>query len=1264
MLRDVYAYQRATKKSRISQKEFDRFTRSLEQVRKRSSLVPSIRYQTDLPIHDHLPQIERLLQSNQVVVVAGETGSGKTTQLPLACLKAGFGVRGTIGHTQPRRLAARSVADRIANQLGVELGTQVGYAVRFDDKVGDETLIKIMTDGLLLTEIRRDRYLNAYDTIIVDEAHERSLNIDFLLGYLKNLLTKRPDLRVIVTSATIDVEAFSKYFDNAPVVHVEGRAFPVDVRYRPPVDEIQEAVRECVEEIGNSSQSKVRDVLMFLSGEREILDWSHWFRRNFPAQFEILPLYARLPPKEQQKIFQRSSKQRILLTTNVAETSLTVPNVRYVIDLGEARTSRYSLQSRIQRLPIEAISQASANQRAGRCGRLAPGICYRLYSEESFERRSAYTDPEILRTNLATVLLQMVVFRYGDIETFPFLDAPNPRAINSAKRLLHELGAMRDERVTPLGRQMAQLPVDPRLARMLLEAGKKNALKEVLIIVAALAAQDPRVRPLSQQQAADEAQEQFENSTSDFLSFVALWNWAEAERRANSSRAFRRRLERAFVSPPRYEEWRSLHRQLRIACLRLGMKINRKSAEYEDVHCSILSGSLGFIGMRLDRDEYLGVRELKFRLFPGSGLVNNRPKWVVSAEIAETSRTYARCLARIEPRWIERYAASLLRHRPHDPYWDSEKKKSMVLVDISLSGIPLVSNRKVDWTQYDPEGAQRLFALHALVLNEGGIKFPEISANRSLVKSLTELQARERRLNVLASNTQLASFYESRIPDSVVDCSTFVDWYQHSDRASRKRLAMSEDDILLAEQLHLRPDAFPSELKIEDRTYPLKYQFNPGSRADGVSIRVPATALHELPRQALEWLVPGFFDEKCRELLRSLPKTERKKLGPLPDCVDQLLPKLLDEATYRQGSLGSVIVSLVLELFGVELPPDSWQLGKLPPHLFMNIQALDHRGRVIDQDRELNVLIARVSKHIEDRLAQANKTQFERKGLTEFPSAGIDWQPTIKTPSGTISGHTILSDEGNCVDVAVVHEAQDSGERNLRGICRFVLFAERQSQKFLADAFEKEQGIHTNWTALGYGDVAQLKDAFLMKTVSHVYFENNELPSTKAEFDQLIDSNRGGLVKEGLQLLDLVSDVLDLSGSIIAALSSKSAAAFESSRQDLQTQLLEVVPESFPFTTNYARLADVPRYLQAMEMRIANLQGKVDRDIRLTEEVHLWQQRLDQLRQAEAPPEELDELFHMLQEYRISVFCQTMKTRVRVSPKRLEESFASIEKNS
>ena len=1261
MARDAFAAQKAMRKRALTKREIIQFRKSFDEVSRRKEQVPEIRYETGLPINRALPEIERLLKSNQVLIVAGETGSGKTTQIPLACLKAGLGVRGMIGHTQPRRLAARSVSSRIASILGVDLGEEVGYAIRFDDRVSPKTLVKVVTDGLLLTEIRHDRHLDAYDTLIVDEAHERSLNIDFLLGYLKSLLAKRRDLRVVVTSATIDVEAFSQYFDGAPVVSVEGRSYPVDIRYRPVIEDVEETISTCVGEIANEGSSRVQDILMFLSGEREIFEWSHWFRKNFAERFEVLPLYARLPPKEQSKIFSQSSKQRVLLSTNVAETSLTVPNIRYVIDLGNARISRYSLQSRIQRLPIEPISQASANQRAGRCGRLAPGICFRLYDEHDFNRRADYSIPEIRRTNLASVVLQMLLMDLGDIADYPFLDPPDNRAITSAKRTLQELGATRDGKLTKVGRQMATLPVDPRLARMLVEASRRNALTELLVIVAALAAQDPFLRPLDKRQLADKAHEAFVHPQSDFLTYVNLWNWAERERQIHSRSKFRKRLESAFVSPTRYQEWRSLHRQLLLSCTRMGMKLNANNADLESVHCSILSGSLSFVGVRTENDTYLGQRNLSFRLFPGSALAKRKPKWIVAAEITETSQTLARCLAPIEPSWLEHYASFLFKYHSHDPYWDSKRGKARVLLDASLSGLPVFQNRRMDFSNFDMDHARRLFVQHALVGTSGKIGVSIIRANRELVSSLEEIQNRERRRDVVVSETRLVDFYMSRLPEQVCDVNSFRKWYSNCGESSVDTLRMSPKDILLEQQVHRRDDAFPSELIVDEASYPLKYRFSPGAADDGISVQIPHSELARLNQTSLEWLVPGFLEAKCLELLRSLPKQARKKLVPVSDRVRELLPDLLAQGEYRHGSLIGALSKLVRQRFHVEIDTNLWDQTKLSPHLHMNVQVVDTGGRVSDQDRDLLALRARMADQAQSRLGSWDTSKFERKGIREFPEEGIVWSRKISTRSGAVEAYSRVVDRSDSVDITLSHESGDAFGQSLKGLCRLVYFAEHQSVKYLSKLFDDDSNMQLQWIAVG--KAADLKDAVLLKAIEHLYFPDQALPASKVDFEQMMAANRGKLVEVGTRLLDLASSIVKSRHEIVLSLESLSSAAYDMAKADMHNQINLLIPPTFPTHVDYDRLTDIPRYLQALRTRIANLPGKVNRDKALAMEVRVWDERLTQLLEREHPKNDADRLMHLVQEYRLSLFCQTMKTRVRISAKRLEEEFQKVEQN-
>ena len=838
----------------------ERFKRSAAQVVRRQKSVPKkVDLLEDLPIHGKLNQITDLVRNNQVVIVAGETGSGKTTQLPLALLKAGFGVRGTIGHTQPRRLAARSVAQRIADQTHSTLGQEVGYAFRFEERWTKDTLVKVMTDGMLLNDIRSDRFLNQYEVLIVDEAHERSLNIDFLLGVLKRLLKSRQDLRVIVTSATIDVDAFCDFFGGAPAVSVEGRGFPVTIQYRDPKDDAQESVLSCLSELANENSDAVRDILLFLATEREILDWSTLIRRRFPSEFEVLPLYARLPPRDQQRIFTQGKKQRVLLATNVAETSLTVPGIRYVIDLGLARISRYSSRSRVQRLPIEQISQASANQRAGRCGRVASGTCYRIYSQDTYLDAAEYTEPEIKRSNLSAVVLQAANLKLGDLSDFPFIDPPQPHSIAEAKKHLVELGALRDQSLTQVGKQLAQLNIDPRLGRMLIEASRRGALREVSIIVAALAIQDPRVRPLNKQVAADDAHAEFKVPRSDFLSLVKMWDMLETERRSLSAGAFRRLLDRKFISPSRYQEWRSMHRQLLDVCRRLKLNFNKAETDFAATHTSILAGSLFMVGFKQQKGLYQGPQNLSFRIFPGSAVRRKEPTWIVSSEVVETSQLFARNVAEIKPAWIEKVGRHLLSNSYVDPYWDDRRREPMVFCNGSLHGLPVVVKRPTRLALSDRAKAHRMFIEHALVKGREKTRYEFLDSNLILAKQLADVQERERVRDVIVRDSTQVQFYATRLPDSVVSSRSFNAWFGKASQEEIASLFMTESDLRLRPDKDLHDQAYPSQLKTDQYTADLVYRFASGEKDDGVSLRVRLDDLLKVRDTDLPWLVPGFF---------------------------------------------------------------------------------------------------------------------------------------------------------------------------------------------------------------------------------------------------------------------------------------------------------------------------------------------------------------------------------------------------------------------
>lgn len=1258
LARDTPLLRRALRHRKTNLQTLSRLSESVRELDRRRELVPPIRYQSDLPIRKALPEIVSALREHQVIVVAGETGSGKTTQLPLACLEAGLGTRGVICHTQPRRLAARSVADRISQHLNTPVGMLVGYAVRFEDHVGPDTLVKVMTDGLLLTEIRSDRSLNAYDTIIVDEAHERSLNIDFLLGYLKDLLTRRTDLRIIVTSATIDVQAFSTFFGNAPVFEVEGRSFPIETRYKPVENDAEEVLVGCLEEIEAEPVSKVQDVLVFLPGEREILNWARWFRKNFPNRFEVLPLYARLPATEQRKIFTTSSKRRVLLATNVAETSLTVPNIRYVIDFGEARISRFSIRSRIQRLPIEAISQASANQRAGRCGRVASGVCFRLYSEADYLSRQAFTEPEIKRTNLAAVVLQMTVFGFGEIASYPFLDRPEDRAVTAAKRLLHELGALENDQITDLGRLMVLIPVDPRLARMLIEANKQNALKELLIIVSALAVQEPLLRPLERQQAADEAHKQFRHPKSDFLTYLKLWDWIEGHRKDLSWNQLKRVLERHFVSTQRYMEWRALHRQLLLTCKRLRLSVNEKVASFARVHKSILSGSLSFIGLQLEDASYQGARNLKFLLFPGSVVAKRKPKWVVAASIVETSRVYARGLAEIKSNWIEPFAASVLRERVHDHFWDSTKNDSRTNLDLSLYGLPIVQNRTVRLKEHDRLAARELFLVHALVRNQGNIEASEVKVNYKLREALLEEQSRERRTDIVLNEDGIVDFYNRKLPEEVCDRASFIRWYRSVDNRQRKSLLLNREDLLQDSEYSVREHAYPAQLEINSVCFALRYKFGPGHEDDGISIRVPLAELSKLQKASIEWVVPGIFEEKITELLRSLPKQYRKQLAPIPDKVKELVPQLLKERHYRVGSLAEVLSQRIRALFHVDIDSSVWGLDEVSTHLIMNVQILDHANKVIAQGRKLAELRRLVHHVLKDHFDESFLARFEKKGMKKFPVSGIPRTMAAESPSGTITLFPVLVDCGDSVDMKVRMDETGQHHKSLRGYCRFVLLQERDSIKYLTSQFDNDRSLQLY--SMKLGNLNEFRELLLLTAARNTFFPLPPLPETEEAFQQIVASQRQHFVPKALQLMDLVSYALALRHKLQLRVDSLERSAFQETRADVEAQLLSLFDADFPFSFSTDRLPDLPRYLDGIEARLDRLSGKLKKDVLATKEITRWQDRLSSVKSG-LPDPYVEELFHLLQEYRLSLFCQEKKTRVKMSPKRLEQEFAQWE---
>jgi ATP-dependent helicase HrpA len=1235
--------------------------RSRTALAARESSQPVIEYPAELPITAHADEIRELLQRHQVVVVAGETGSGKTTQLPKICLEAGFGRRGAIAHTQPRRLAARSVAARVADEMQVKLGNEVGYAVRFSDQTSPSTLVKLMTDGLLLTEIRRDKFLDAYDVVIVDEAHERSLNIDFLLGYLKRLLDRRRDLKLLITSATIDVEAFASHFGDAPVVEVSGRGYPVEVRYVGDDRPLEERILECLHDIETGPQTRARDVLLFQSGEREILETARFLRDNLGPGWDILPLYARLAHRDQQRVFQPGKRRRVVLATNVAETSITVPNIGYVIDPGEARISRYSYRSKLQRLPVEPISQASANQRMGRCGRVAPGVCYRLYEESDFLGRPAYTDPEIRRTNLASVVLSMEAFGLGDVSRFPFLDPPDPGAVRDARRLLDELGALADGKLTAVGRSMARLPVDPRLARMLVAADGHRSLAEVLVIASGLAVQDPRERPLEKRGSADRAHAEFADERSDFTALLNLWRFFEECRQALSRANLKRALEKRFLAPGRLREWRELHRQLLLAVRELGMRPNEQPAGYADVHQAVLCGSLSLIGLHEEKGQYQGPRNLRFRIFPGSGLAGRTPKWLMAGEITETRRVYARCVAAVEPAWIEAAAQHLVKRHYSEPHWSARRGEAVAFESVTLYGLPLADRRRVSYTRIDPDLSRDLMLREGLVAGAVKKAPPFLEHNLALVATLTEREARGRRRDLLISEDEQTALYAERLPEQVCNLAQLERWWRKADAATRERLFFAEADLTRTDGVTLSEADYPAELTLRDASFPLKYRFAPGEVDDGISVQVPVGALPAVVGEALDWSVPGMFPAVCEQWLKSLPKSKRRPLTPIPDTVRELLPLLLRDDRYRQGRLPVALAQVVQDLFGVRIDADEWDRERIDAHLQMNVQVVDGDGRLLDQGRDVVELQARFASAVRERVQGGAVADLERYGLTRFPE-DVELADTRLVEDGKVVVYPALVDRGSHVDLKALPTAAEQRRANPRGFARLALLNLGQSARHLKKRAEREQQMGLHYAALG--NARELQDELLRGAAWYCFFAGRPLPSTEDEFEARLRERRGAITAVFEETLDVLRRILAERFDVARRLEALTSPAFAEARADAADQLARLVPADVLSVTPRDHLAELPRYLAGLRYRIEHLQGRVTRDAEWMAVARAFEARLERIAAASGVAEDdYQRLRFAVEELRVALFAEPVGTRGKVSAKRLAREFLDLERS-
>ena len=1271
-------------------------------VQKRRDAIPVITYPAELPVSQRKDELAAAIRDNQIVIIAGETGSGKTTQLPKICLEIGRGITGQIGHTQPRRIAARTVADRIAAELGTELGTAVGYKVRFADTSSDDTLVKVMTDGILLTEMQRDRQLRRYDTLIIDEAHERSLNIDFILGYLNQLLPRRPDLKVIITSATIDPERFSQHFDGAPVIEVSGRTYPVEVRYRPlgaDADEGAEA-RDQVQSIADAVTELRRegpgDMLVFLSGEREIRDTADVLADE--PGLEVLPLYARLSAAEQYRVFQPHAGTRVVLATNVAETSLTVPGIKYVIDPGTARISRYSQRTKVQRLPIEPISRASADQRKGRCGRTSDGICIRLYTEDDYKSRPEFTDPEILRTNLASVILRMAALDLGVVEEFPFIDPPDSRNVADGLRLLEELGAVapatrshtgRAARLTDTGRKLAELPIDPRLGRMILAAGPNGCVREVLIITAALAIQDPRERPADAREAADTLHRRFAEPGSDFLTFLTLWDYLREQQRELSSSAFRRMCRREYLHYLRVREWQDVYGQLQQAARELGILVGRHSprraaqettdevgrypAELADrVHQSLLAGLLSHIGMQdADRKpagrtpadraaasgrrrgpvEFAGARGARFAIFPDSPLARKAPLWVMAGELVETSRLWARTIARIEPEWAESLAGDLVRRSYSEPRWDARRGAVMAAEKVSLYGLPIVAARQVNYGNVDPTAAREIFIQHALVEGDCQTHHPFLARNEKAREQAAELEHKARRRGLVADDTAVFDFYDARIPKSVTSARHFDSWWKKARHADPRLLDLSPADLVGPAAEQISPADYPASWG----AIPLSYEFAPGESADGVTAEIQLKDLYDGNELGLSWQVPGLRPELVTELIRGLPKDLRRHFIPAPDTARTVLQTLGEP----RGDVLDAVSSALSRMTGVRVPRSAWDVAGLPAHLRVTYRVLGADGEVLGTGKDVDELRERLRPQLAAVLTAAG-AGLTRTGLTRWDFGDLPREFS----SGQLRGYPALADAGHSVDIRLFDSAAEAAESMRLGIRRLLLLAVPSGVRSIAGRLPMTAKMALS--SHPYPGAQALLDDCAACAADQVIADVGGPPWNADGFARLVEVARDRLAPRVAAVLEAVAQVLAEAHDVQMRLAGAGSGipALVPALDDMRAQLAGLIYAGFIADTGADRLPDLVRYLRAIGRRLDKVGGDQIRDDERMASVHRVEGEYDAVRRelpaAVRSSPDVIAIRWQIEELRVSLFAQVLGTPGPVSEKRIRAALDAL----
>ncbi|KUJ65135.1 ATP-dependent RNA helicase HrpA [Streptomyces albus subsp. albus] len=1254
-------------------------------VASRRAAVPEVSYPESLPVSQKKDEILAAIRDHQVVIVAGETGSGKTTQIPKICLELGRGVRGLIGHTQPRRIAARTVAERVAEELRTPLGESVGWKIRFTDQVSQDTHVKLMTDGILLAEIQTDRELRQYDTIIIDEAHERSLNIDFILGYLAQLLPRRPDLKVVITSATIDPERFSRHFGEAPIVEVSGRTYPVEVRYRPLLEEGGEdadrdqitAICDAVDELQAEGPG---DILVFLSGEREIRDTADALGKQQLRNTEVLPLYARLSHAEQHRVFQRHTGRRIVLATNVAETSLTVPGIRYVIDTGMARISRYSHRTKVQRLPIEPISQASANQRKGRCGRTSDGICIRLYSEDDFLSRSEFTDAEILRTNLASVILQMTAAGLGDIERFPFIDPPDRRNIKDGVQLLEELGALDStqkdpkKRLTQTGRKLSQLPVDPRLARMVLEADRTGSVREVMVIAAALSIQDPRERPSDKQQQADQQHARFRDETSDFLSFLNLWRYVREQQKALSSSAFRRMCRSEYLNYLRIREWQDIYSQLRTVAKTMGIHLSEQDAAPDHIHTALLSGLLSHVGLKntvaeggkeTAKNEYLGARSAKFAVFPGSALFKKPPRWIMSAELVETSRLWARVNARIEPEWIEPLAQHLVKRTYSEPHWEQKQAAVMAYERVTLYGVPIVAQRKVNYGRIDPETSRDLFIRNALVEGDWRTHHQFFHDNRKLLGEVEELEHRARRRDILVDDETLFDFYDQRIPEHVVSGAHFDSWWKHK-RHEEPELLNFEKSMLINERAEgVTKDAYPDSWRQGKLKFRVTYQFEPGTDADGVTVHIPLQVLNQVSAEGFDWQIPGLREELVTELIRSLPKPVRRHYVPAPNYAK----RFLDGTVPLQEPLTAALGRELHRMVGVPIEAEDWDLAKVPDHLKITFRVVDERRRKLAEDKDLEALRLRLKPKTRAAISKAFETSKEgtgieqRSGLTGWTVGALPRTFETRRAGQPVKAYPALVDEGSSVAVRLFDTEAEQRQAMWRGVRRLILLnLPSNPAKFAQDKLSNSAKLALARSP--HGSVQALFEDCVAASADRLIAQHGGPAWDEEAFRKLFDAVRADITDATLETVRRVQEVLSAWQSCERRLKATTSPVLLPSLTDIREQLAALVKPGFVTAHGVRRLPDLMRYLVAADRRLQQLPGNAERDrtrmakVREMQDEYAW--LLEQFPAGRPVPQEAREIRWMIEELRVSYFAHALGTAYPVSDKRIVKAIDAV----